>query len=202
MDKCIICGKESDDMLAFQISQDFTLCICDDCLDYLQKGGKVARVVPVVDAYGEELNKAIAEWFEYKKSRKEEYTDKGKQSLMTRICNEVKDTSETIVAKKIRISMQQKWQGIAWEVGTIPTETIEKYFNSTFALCKNTEGKAQAQRKYASLFKRFDDEEQARERAAKIYKAFKNYVDNLKDEKYCKTFSRWLDAEIPTEWWK
>ena len=202
MDKCIICGKESDDMLAFQISQDFAICICDDCLDYLQKGGQVARVFPVVDTYGEELNKAITEWFEYKKSRKEGYTEKGKQSLMTRIYNEVKYTSEPIVAKKIRISMEKKWQGIAWDAGTIPTETIEKYFNSTFALCKNTEGKAEAQREYASLFKHFDNEEQARERAAKIYKAFRTYIENLKDDKYCKTFSRWLKSEIPTEWWK
>ena len=79
---------------------------------------------------------------------------------------------------------------------------IEKYFNSTFALCKNTEGKAEAQREYASLFKHFDNEEQARERAAKIYKAFRTYIENLKDDKYCKTFSRWLKSEIPTEWWK
>lgn len=202
MDKCILCGKESDDMLAFQISTDFTMCICDDCIEYLKKGGDVARVVSVVDTYDDELNKAVAEWFDYKKGRKEEYTEKGKQSLMTRIANEVKNTSEKIVAIKIRTAISHNWQGIAWNVGTIPTETIEKYFNSTFALCKNTEGKAEAQRKYETLFRHFDNEEQARERAARIYKAFKSYIDNLNDEKYCKTFSRWLQSEIPTEWWK
>lgn len=202
MDKCIICGKESDDMLAFQISKDFTFCICDDCLDYLQKGGKVAKIVEIVDTYCDELNKAISEWFEYKKGRKEDYTDKGKQSLMTRISNEVTKTSESIVATKIRNSMANNWQGIAWDVGTISNETIENWFNGTFSLCKTNEGKAEALRSYKSLFKHFDKEDEAHERAVKIYKAFKVYIDKLTDDKYCKTFSKWLKAEIPTEWWK
>lgn len=200
MDRCNICGKESDDMLGFEISDDFTLFICDDCIEYMQNGGRLAKIQTPDKIDNPELNAAVSKWFEYKAERGNRYTDNGRQALLSRIANEAKRTSDAVVIKKIELSIEKKWRGIAWDVGIVPTETIDSWFENTFALSPNQDGKAIAQKRYRALFQRFDDENEALARAREIYKAFRIYLDKLNDTKYCKSFSKWLNDEIPLEW--
>ena len=200
--KCCICGEIRDEGITIPVSDEFELFFCSDCLDYIHNGGKLTRVDDYSMQYGERLQNAITAWLAYKANRNEAYTDKGLESLKTRIRHQVKAIGEDAVAKKIELSMEKGWRGIAWTVGTIPDEEILKMFNYIFALCPKKDSKEKAYRKFKFLFRKIDNMDEALWRGRWIFVVYKKYLETLSDEKYCKRFDRWLTDEVPSDWWK
>lgn len=200
--KCILCGMEKTDGVSIPLSDNFEMFLCTDCMEYLENGGKIARVDNYVTQYGERLQNAITAWLAYKAGRNEDYNERGLESLKTRIKRQVKAIGEDAVAMKIEMSMAKNWRGIAWDVGTIPDEEILNMFNHIFALSPKKDSKEIALRKFKLLFRKLDNSEDAKVRGRKIYMSYKAYLESLSDEKYCKRFDRWLTDEIPSEWWK
>ena len=200
--KCVICGMEKADGVSIPLSDNFEMFLCNDCIEYLENGGQISKVDNYAIQYGERLQNAITAWLAYKADRNEAYSDKGLESLKTRIKHQVKAIGEDAVATKIEMSMVKGWRGIAWTVGTIPDEEIMNMFNHIFALSPKKDSKELAFRKFKVLFKKFDNLDEAKVRGRKIYLSYKNYLESLSDEKYCKRFDRWLTDEVPSEWWK
>lgn len=100
---------------------------------------------------------------------------------------------------KTNNSIDHKWKGICWADNSFLKPQIIELFEKTWSdLIVNLEGKEEAKRYYLYLFKTYSDINKIKTRARQIYVAYRDYVNNLSDDKYCKTFYNWLKAEVPT----
>lgn len=204
--KCSLCKCETNKITLCKIigqsGNVVELNICDSCFSHIENDGKFIRVDTTtlnLNSFGDELTIAIGDWFIYKSQKGDTYTPKGTQTLITQIKNQVKATSEEVVIAKIKNSIENKWKGICWEDNSFLKPQILELFEKTWEIVVNIEGKEEAKRYYLYIFKTFSDIEKIKTFARQIYISYKHYVDNLSDEKYCKTFYRWLKAEVPTE---
>lgn len=200
MAKCLLCKREIDDCVEIPISDTFSMFFCDECLSYIEKGGEITKLFSLETSFGEELQKAIDAWMEYKSQKEQIYSEGGKAQLFGKIRNQVKATSEEAVTKKILMSIDRGYRGICFDLGTIPEEDIKKWFKSTFALSPKKDAEGKAYREFKMLFAKMDDPDIAKNRAYTIYFNFKKYVEALTDEKYCKTFANWLRDDVPSDW--
>lgn len=210
--ECSLCHTELESSANIFNGNMFNIILCEKCAVHLSTGGKFARIDTSLleNGWCVELQEAVEKWFNYKEQKGKGYSDKGKQSLITRIKNEVKATSEAVVVAKINNSIKNKWIGICWEDNSFNKPYINELFETTwkdlvlnnkgYAIVEpNNEGIENARRYYFVLFKTFGEKDKIRKRAMQIYFAYKKYVESLDDEKYCKTFYNWLRAEVPLE---
>ena len=197
---CNICGNEYLNLKEFTGENKINLC--ENCLSHILQGGRFIKIpLKAVNnpQFSERLMSSINDWLAYKTSRKDKYTDKGWQSLMTRIENEVKATSEEVVISKIKNSIEKKYQGICWDDNSYMKEDIIKMFDMTFCISPNKANRESAKRQYLYIFRGIEDIEKAKEYGRKIYRVFKNYVDSLDDIKWCMNFENFLKKNIPSE---
>lgn len=61
------------------------------------------------------IKNKILDWLEYKKERKDKYTEKGLKSLLTRIDNLLNDYEEQEIIELIDDSIANIWKGIIWD---------------------------------------------------------------------------------------
>lgn len=64
----------------------------------------------------EKLNQSFFEWLEYKKQRKEKYTDIGLKKLITQINNQLKKYSVDEIVRLIDICMSRNYKGIIFDI--------------------------------------------------------------------------------------
>lgn len=200
---CVLCGSEIkniQDYNIFRNNSHIIYAICENCLEHISNGGKFAKIDSLnIDSFGVDLQNAISEWMAYKTAKGDTYSERGKQSLVTRIRNEVKASSENVVIAKIRNSIEKKWKGICWEDNSFLQPQILELFEKTWDIVINAEGKEEAKRQYLYCFKKYSDINKIKQKARIIYAMYKKYIESLSDEKYCKTFCNFLKAEIPVE---
>lgn len=149
--------------------------------------------------YSKELVETIISWLEYKKRKfKRDYSERGLKSLFSQIKNQVNKTSESVVICKIENSIKNEWMGLTWDSNKFLEEDILKFFDRTWEdLVKiNTMNKEEAKKYYLYLFRKISTIEVAKNYANRIYAYFKNYIENLKDEKYCLSFANFLRKNI------
>lgn len=200
MAKCLLCKTESDDCVEIPITDTFSLFFCEECLSFMEQGGEITKVRTVKGDFSEELQQAVDEWFKYKASKNQAYTDTGVSQIMGKIRNQRKRYSDDALCKKIRTSIQKGYRGICFELGTIPNDDIKYWFDNTFKLSPRKDGEGRAYREFKILFAKLDDVQKGRERANTIYFNFKNYVNSVTDVKYCKSFANWLRDDTPQAW--
>jgi len=61
------------------------------------------------------MKNKINDWLEYKKQRKDSYTEKGLKSLLSRIDNLLNDYEEQEIIELIDNSIVNNWKGIIWD---------------------------------------------------------------------------------------
>jgi len=198
--ECALCHSEIKD------NEKFSLCgkfyFCEKCVEHINNGGKFVRIDNLsrnVDSFGDKLKSTLGKWINYKAQIGDTYTERGKQTLITQIKNQVKATSEEVVIAKINNSIEHKWKGICWEDNSFLKPQIIDLFEKTWEMVVNTESKEEAKRYYLYLFKTYSNIDKIKVKARQIYIAYKRYSENLSNEKYCKTFYNFLKAEVPTE---
>jgi hypothetical protein len=61
------------------------------------------------------IKNKILDWLEYKKERKDKYTEKGLKSMLSRIDNLLNDYEEQEIIELIDNSIVNNWKGIIWD---------------------------------------------------------------------------------------
>lgn len=203
MAQCSLCRKEMAlDEYASVGYIDHIGFICQQCYEHISNGGKFARIdFDNIRELGftEELNNEISNWLAYKSELGDSYTDSGKKKLMTKIKNEVKATSEAVVIAKITESIKHNWKGICWDNNSYLKPDINKFFEFTWKMSRNTDNKEEARNVYISLFKGIDTLEKAKLKANKIYAFYRQCLDTWEDDRYVPTFASWLRKNIPQD---
>ena len=88
---CVLCGSEIENIQDYNIFRNNShiiseYAICGNCLEHISNGGKFARIDSLnINSFGTELQNAISEWIAYKTVKGDIYSERGKQSLITRI---------------------------------------------------------------------------------------------------------------------
>lgn len=200
MAKCLLCKQEKDDCVEIPISEKFSLFFCEECLSFMENGGEIIKVKTLAETFSPELQSAINDWLAYKAGKGKEYTENGVRQLLGKIRNQRKTTSDTALIKKIKMSIEKGYQGICFELGTIPEEDIKYWFDTIFKFSPRKDSEGKAYREFKKLFAKLDDLAKAKERANTIYFNFKKYLQGISDEKYIKSFANWLRDDTPQNW--
>ena len=200
MAKCLLCKAEKDDCVEIPISDTFSLFFCDECLSFMENGGEIIKVKTVAETFSPELQSAINEWVAYKAGKGKAYTENGMRQLIGKIRNQRRGTSDEALIKKIKLSIQKNYQGICFDLGTIPEEDIKYWFDTTFKISPRQDNENKAYREFKKLFEKIDDLQKARERANLIFFNFRKYIQGISDEKYIKSFANWLRDDTDPSW--
>jgi len=76
---------------------------------------KTPAPAPDLSTLSEALRASFEDWMEYKKQKKDKYTSKGLEKLLTQVKNNVAQYGEAAVIHAIDVSIASNWQGIIFD---------------------------------------------------------------------------------------
>lgn len=165
------------------------------------KGGKEKKIRPAMEPKPEErftgeLLEAVNDWLDYKweRNRKEFYKPKGYKNLIAQLANKAKEVGDDAVARQIRYSMSNNYQGILFDKLDKGKKAPEIVYPP--------ESKAYRAARYFAEQKERDNPGRARPTEDDLQR-WADAMERLHKENQVdwKTMAEVMDYSLDSEWW-